>query len=428
MDRCDIEEVFLKIFIIIFAMANKCFGLIPVELQARTFDIGLILIFLAILYHLVFRRQTIELFSIPLSWLLIVYLLFVLSQAALASMNYGQTIINGVIAVRHEFYYLSFFLFLMVLETPEQIVKFMNALSILALVVFALALVNYFGPRIMFSEFEGTVSTRGGIERAPIPAMSLITLAYLWNMTAWAYPGDRLVQKWSSFLAVVFLGAPFLRQGRFRIFTISLSTLWVLVKGKRFNVIAGIGALFLAASVIASFTMETNIFVDVFVSGVEDATKVSGTAEDRVHMIELDLAVFREYPLMGSGLAAVRVNEENEARFIDLTRKMDLGYPHWLKFYGIAGMLWIAVFYLSLYIYYRKLVELAPPNFEVLPMFSSSYLIFLVVAFVSLNYFMFPDGVLTICLLCAILVRGTRPGFFSQRPVSAKGNLIKEVV
>lgn len=418
----------MQILLIIFVMANKFLNLVPVEVQTRTNDIGLVIMFLAIAYFLVFRRQTIELFSIPLSWLLIAYLFFMLSQSALASIYYGQNIVDGIIAVRHEFYYLSFFLFLMILDTPEKTLRFMNALSMLAVLVFCLSLINYFGPKIFFSQFDGKITMRGGIERTGIPAMSLVSLAYLWNMTYWAYPGKRGSNGMAGFLTIFFLGAHFMRQGRFRIISISIATLWVLIKGKQFKLIAGIGALFVTASIIASYTMENNIFLDVFMSAFEDAAEVSGTAEDRAHMLALDLAVFEEYPIMGSGLSAVRVNDDNESRFLDLTRKMDLGYSHWLKFYGITGMVWLAILYLTLYLYYRKLAIVTPAGYEVLPMFCSSYLIYLVVAFVSLNYFQFPDGVLTICLLCAILVRGTRPGFFAAESVNSKSKSSLEPV
>ena len=129
----------MQILLIIFVMANKFLNLVPVEVQTRTNDIGLVIMFLAIAYFLVFRRQTIELFSIPLSWLLIAYLFFMLSQSALASIYYGQNIVDGIIAVRHEFYYLSFFLFFFSFSVTSNFYYFCSfSLSVVSICTYAM--------------------------------------------------------------------------------------------------------------------------------------------------------------------------------------------------------------------------------------------------------------------------------------------------
>ncbi len=159
------------------------------------------------------------------------------------------------------------------------------------------------------------------------------------------------------------------------------------------------GVVGLCAVLIASYTMETNIFLNPFVSGVEDVTEQTGTAAGRSQQLETDIEVFKQYPYIGGGTSALGSDDPG---FANIARKTDLGYSHWLKHYGILGIAWLLLFLIMLFSYTRKLQKILPRDYRAIAAFSMSYLIFFTVSFVTLNHLMFRGSTLVMCLYCAI--------------------------
>lgn len=405
--------------IIILLCANDLFSLSPWELPVKPKDIGLVLICFGLAYQILSKRPNMALLSNAFTWLFLVYLLLVMTQVALAAINYDQSLLSGLSAVRQQFYYLSFFLFLFVLRTPEEIYNFMNILNVVALIVVVLAVVDYFGVKLFHSQFADEITIRSGIERAEIPAMSLISIVFLWNMARWSFPVEASSTRWSRMLAIVFLGAHFFRQSRVRLFSILVASLWQLVVRGKYTVLVGIGVVGLAAVLIASFTMETNLFLNPFVTGVEDVSEQTGTVVGRLAQLETDIEIFKEYPYFGGGTVALA---PDDGSFSNIARKADLGYTHWLKHYGMLGIAWLLLFLLTLFLYTRKLQKVLPSKYRAIAAFSSSYLIFFTVSFVTLNHLMFRDSILLMCLYCAILVRATHPEFYNGSSTKSFAN------
>ncbi len=151
-------------------------------------DIGLIMILLGLAHQIFIKRANLAIFSNAFTWLFLGYLILVMTQVALASINYDQTLIRGLQVIRHQFYYLSFFLFLLLLRTPEEICKLLNGLTIVALGCVILSIVEYSGFELFHHQFADIDKLRSGIVRADVPGMDLISLAYLWNVSRWSYP------------------------------------------------------------------------------------------------------------------------------------------------------------------------------------------------------------------------------------------------
>jgi hypothetical protein len=140
---------------------------------------------------------------------------------------------------------------------------------------------------------------------------------------------------------------------------------------------------------------------------VENVTEQTGSAEGRMLQLETDMAVFMEHPFFGSGTVALRADRTNlgMTELAAIARKADLGYSHWLKHYGILGIAWLVWFYLALWTHARRAEKILTKNYRALSAFGFSYLIFFVVSFVTLNHLMFDNSILTVCLVCAVLVR-----------------------
>ena len=111
---------------------------------------------------------------------------------------YQQPIIDGLIAARKQYYYLSFFLFAVLLSDRDRIRTTLDLLSLLALALFFLGLVNYFVHPIFNHKWAEGQGIRGGIVRGYIPGMQIIVLACIWQ----AY---KLVKTYQDFLHAVAL-------------------------------------------------------------------------------------------------------------------------------------------------------------------------------------------------------------------------------
>src|SRR5690606_24008960 len=176
---------------VVILCANEFFNLggwTHLEGRFNVRDVGNALIMLGVLVMVARRPNDIALRS-PMSVLIILFLFIVLFHVSLASFVYGQPIKAGLLSARHQFYYLSYFLFLMALNTPEKIERFLNMLTLLAVVIFFLSLVNYAGITIFVHKWGEGHGERFGVTRAFIPAMNVLGVAALWEFSKFAEKG-----------------------------------------------------------------------------------------------------------------------------------------------------------------------------------------------------------------------------------------------
>ncbi|MBK7167689.1 MAG: hypothetical protein IPH83_00060 [Gammaproteobacteria bacterium] len=107
-------------------------------------DLGLVLIFGGLGVILLNRNANFRNCLNIFGFFSLAYLLLVAAHASIAAFYYQQPIIDGLIAARKQYYYLSFFLFAVLLSDRDRIRSTLDLLSLLALVLFFLGLVNYF--------------------------------------------------------------------------------------------------------------------------------------------------------------------------------------------------------------------------------------------------------------------------------------------
>ncbi|PLW67045.1 hypothetical protein C0039_18685 [Pseudohalioglobus lutimaris] len=369
---------------------------------------GLLLIFAGIFYQYVIRRQSFSIFSSPFSWLFFAYLFLVLIQAPLASINFNQSVLNGLVAVRQQFYYLSFFLFISVLKTPSDVFKFMKILTILSVIALILAAIDTFGPNIVRNQFDmgdGVSKIRSSIAVPTVPALNLISVIFLWQVSIWSFATDKSTRFWGRFLTVFLAGAHVWQQGRWRLLSIVVAALSMLVLKRRIKLLFSLVLVGITAVVIAEYRMETNIFLNPFISGMETVKEQKGSAAARMRQLEVDLEIFEKYPYVGGGTLAIRVNESDFSyrRKEEISRKADLGYTHLLKHLGILGIVWLVFFYILLWVYTILGSKNLPPEHQSITAFGYSYLVYFIVSFVMENHLMFPHSIILVCLVAAIL-------------------------
>lgn len=369
-------------------------------------DLGNALVWLGVFCILITGRGK----AIPktaLTWLIPFYLFFVCIQIALGSLYYNQPLFSSVVGTRHQFYFLSYFLFLALLDSPDRIRAVLGAITIIALVAVALGLINYFEGTILHHKWAAGHGIRSGIERAYLPGMPIISFAFVWVFCRWGESPAK--NKRAGVLSAVLLAAHFFRQSRMRIIGALLVAIGLLISRRRYKALAASSVVGLVALVGVEFMMEENLVLSLFTSVSEDVEKDSGSWAGRVAQMDVAWEEFTKHPYLGSGASTLRADsqqfgygrEEIEA----LAAKADLGYMNWAKAYGIVGMLWLIAFFFMLFMRARKAIRRNGILNRDITSFGMTFLMFIVTTFVTLNHMMQAQSIILVCMSAAIIVR-----------------------
>ena len=152
----------------------------------RVSDVGIALIALGLLVYVLRSTDLRPLLNI-FTWYVFAYLLLVVAQASIASFKYSQSVLDGLIVARHQFYYLSFPLFLLALNDTEKIRKFMGVLTVAALVLIIASIINYFGLTLFYHHRAEGHGVRAGVIRAFIPAMGILVMTSVWQFSKYLH-------------------------------------------------------------------------------------------------------------------------------------------------------------------------------------------------------------------------------------------------
>jgi hypothetical protein len=160
--------------------------------------------------------------------------------------------------------------------------------------------------------------------------------------------------------------------------------------------------------------MKENILLSPFASATQEVNTGAGTWGARELQIAADLKEFKANPMFGSGLIAFRLSKKtglsvSEREVMEFkTANQDLGYYHWIKFYGVAGLIWLTLFFVQLLVKSRKAERTTSSENKALALFSMSYVGFVIVSYITLSHLTDPDGILLVCLTAVIIARLTR--------------------
>ena len=345
----------------------------------------------------------------PLSSLIIFYIFYICFQIGLGNFYYNQPIVKNILAIRHQFYFLSFFLFLQLLDSPERIRQLLNWISVLAVAALFLGLINYFGPTVLTHKWAEGQKVRSGIVRGFLPGMPIISFAAIWELTKWI---ERASESSYSFASGwLLLGAHFFRQSRMRLFGVIAVLVGMLIYKKRFKHLFVTVLIALISITLVNFFLPENLILNLFSEAAENVSEGSGSWRGRLVQLEIDFKEFMKHPIVGSGTSAIRVDLQSGNKTLNyemlyaLAYKADLGYSHWIKAYGLVGLIWLLAFFFFLWRFLRNTVRFSGDSDKDVITFAMSYLIFLIGTLITLNHVMFPPGIVLVCLLAAICVR-----------------------
>lgn len=364
-------------------------------------DIGMVILILSLIFNTI--TKGFDVYKNIFSILIAIFIVMVLIQIILANMNFGQSYIDGIIASRLQFTYLTYFLFAFCLKDARDIEKFLNIVSLIAIAAIFLGIVNYFFPGILSHKKLEITRYRFGVERIFIPAMPLISFAAIWEISKVATKKGKL----SVAFSIILIVAHFIRMSRMRTLGTMFILLLALVKGKRILIICIFASLFVISSITIVHFLPENVFEKTFSSSYEELAESSGTWKSRMLQMKFAFSEFKKRPIFGGGVGSLRnVDLQKNQYLFALSYKADIGYLAWLKAYGILGFIWLVTLLFSIF-YFIKKVGANNEN-KTVRTFIFNYFIFLVGTSVTLNHFMYPQGIILMCFLLGALYNLTR--------------------
>ncbi len=409
--------------LIIIALANDLFSLVPwahIHGVFNVADVGILLVMIGVAIIFI-RTKNLQIVANMYTILLMLLFLLVAIQASLASFNYGQSIINGLIGLRDYTYYLSFFLFLFLLDDTNKIRKFLDLLSYCALILIVLSIINYaISNPLFYNQWAGGHGVRSGITRAFIPAMDILTVSLLWQYSKWIEKSKD--GRYAGLLTGVIYSAHVFRQSRGRLLSVTAVMVGILILKARVKMLLFVIFIGLIAIVVINTYMEENILLSAFTSSAEDVAEGSGTWEPREIMLEQDLETFFKYPWFGGGTASLRQEPGtafDTAEFESLAAVDDLGYTRWLKSFGLAGVFWLLALCYFFFTRVRRADRLVQSKDRDIVLLVSSYFAYVLISFITLNHFMLSARFLIVVLCAAILIRINWDGTNKQSTIPA---------
>jgi hypothetical protein len=368
-------------------------------------DMGLVLIFIGVAYYLL-RGNIVRPLRNFFTWYTIFYLLLVTVQVSVAAFKYSQPISDGILVARTQLYYLSFPLFLLALDDLEKLKIFMTILSILALVIVALAMVNYFGVTVFSQRRAEGHGVRAGIVRAYIPSMHILVITALWQF--WGYLKKKQVFSLQLAVFLVTYGAIVFRQTRGRIIAVTTVLILMLIAERRFRTLvaaAAIAGVILIASMVMSD--EQNLLTYAFTSAYSDLTQGEGSWGNRMRQVQDSWEIFVRALFTGSGGLVIRGDQWLGTReLLTAARGSDLGYWVWLKYFGYPGFVYLTALVIGFYWYVVRCGRSCETGF--LGQFAAYHFLSILISLVTLNYLVHPDGIIMVCLTWAILVKAVQ--------------------
>lgn len=383
------------------------FYLIPFYHVAGVFninDVGIALIWIGLIAKLLSAKKgALSKLNNTYTWLIFVYLLFIAMQASFASINYGQNILDGLIRARLQLYYGSFFLFLFIFDTRKNLDRIMALLAVVSIILICLALVNYFGPIIFYHQWaEGHGSERSGIKRALMPGIGVILFAGFWYFIR--YLNEKRASIWPFIFFLLSYAAVIFKQTRGRIISLSITIIIVLIAKRKFKVFGTLAFVIILSGIIMNVTMENSILVNPFSSAYEETRQDTGTWGARQKQIELDWEIIKEHPFVGNGGMVLRQGSVTVSQGVAFAGYGgDLGYMHFIKFFGAAGLIWLIIFILVFYVNLKK-SRRDPETDKVMADFAGYMFIYMLIAEVTLDFFRDPQGILLLCMTLSILL------------------------
>ena len=397
---------------LVFLCVYQAFNLIPSTHIPGVFnitDIGLLLIFIGITVCIL-RASDLSMLNNVITWHVFAYLIYVLAHVGIAGIYYGYSVVGGLIGVRHQFFWLSFLLFMLAFEKSENFAMFLNIISYVVMVLIILSVVNYVGPTLFYHDWAEGQGIRLGVTRGFIPAMPLVSMAGIWEGAKFVFRDRGKLLNGGR--TILILAAHVFRMSRSRYIGV-MSILFVqMVAKKQFKLLLVLAFVMCVGIATLDAFLADDLILGLIQNTVEELVEGKGSWASRMPQIEKAFDDFQKYPIFGSGAVAIRITEglkitsdKQAEQVLLMVANRDLGFLVWLKLYGLVGVVWMTSFFLVLILKALRVAKRGKGNTQIMAVFGLSSLGFILITSINLNHYTLPAGCILVCLTAAAIMR-----------------------
>ena len=405
--------MYLIMTFILITSVNNFYFLFPwskIEGQFNTIDIGIVFLCIFIFFSFI-KSKNLKYLRNPFSLFIIVLIFMVLINIFYTKYRYNISYLNAIVASRYYLYYFSFFFFLIALDSPKGIKNVLNLMTYLSIILVALSVINYFGPVIFYHKWAEGHFERLGIKRAFIPNMSMVSFCTVWSFCE-MFSGSGKIGFSSGWKSIYLLAAHIFRQSRMRLLSVLFVFLLLSVHRAKSKKMLQTAVVIIASASIIFFVLGQNLLKNQITMTYEEIKEKKGTWGGRVLFMKTVFNELMKSPILGTGASAIRANPEayknlskNKLQlFHVLGKQTDLGYLNWLKNFGLVGLIWLIMFFVTLLRYGLRVIKYFKDENESLALFGLFYSIFIFVSFLTINHLGMSDGIFHLCFTAAVLV------------------------
>lgn len=421
-----ISKVFL---IFILVIIQEGFYLLPEEfvvLIPGVFRISDSMFFVLPVFLLIYINNILGIFHrFREETMLILFACFLVFLSPLmAWLFFDQPYLTGLLLMRHNLVYLTFFLFIMLFKTNSSIENILKLLTMLFFVYTIIVIVTKYFPDLGLINFpKGTnIIMRFGETRLRFPYENIPILLYCFNLSSILYPrkGKNIFNKAVS-LAFIFLLFYALLSTFTRIVVISLLfiTVYALYTSKRRilqYMAISLTIIFISVQLLSMAVSQGGIpFIEE--SKLGKIVLQTGKLEPesgRMFQVSMYVNNFIKSPFLGVGNIASGKYDEERDNYMRSYRKYgifnntDIGYLKMAAENGLVGITWVVWFYS--YIYRQSKQTLAKalalgdePVAEAVARGLRYFLIYLAISGLTLPHFVVYNRIPALVLALAIM-------------------------
>lgn len=387
------------------------------------FFIFLPILFVAILVYF----RTLKRFGEESLLVLAICALMLLSPL-MAQIFFDQPYMKGLVLVRQNFFWLSFFVYILLLRDIDGVEKAINLLTALVgIYVLALVLTKFF-PKLGLIHYDSKFYNKSGSlirfgdYRLFFPYSSVPIYFYCITLARLLHPriGETRLRKafWLAFVLIVFY-AILSTYTRILVSSLLIVTVFALITSKQrmFQWTAAALTLAFVSSLVLSkafFDGEIPIIGETKLARM--VLKVDTLQREQGREFQMDMYVnqFKRSPFTGVGNISTRKDTEEEIGTLTTFRKYgffngsDLGYMKVIGESGLAGLAWILWFFAYFFRRSRQTLVKATllgtvPTAQTIARGHLYFFIYLIFTGVTLPHFVLPQGIAIVALSLAVL-------------------------
>jgi hypothetical protein len=352
----------------------------------------------------------------------------VLISPLMADIFFGQSYLTGLLLIRHNLSYLTFFMFVLLLRPYDDLDRLLRLLSILmGLYIIALLLTKFFPGLELVHYQKGYYEEMGsavrfGEFRLFFPYADFAVLLYCITLSRLLY-APKTDSGWRKFWEFAFIllvaYASLSTFTRILVFSLLPVTVFALFFSPR--PLLRYAAIFMVLVFVSAHMLNLG-WSSSGVSFIESSKlgkmlfKSSGLDEEvgRKFQLRVCMENFIKSPIVGVGtLASGKFSEDREApmrtyRKFGFFLVGDLGYPRIAAEWGLLGLAWVIWFYWYLYRRSRETLAAAlkrgdAPEAEAVARGMRYFLIFLFITGFTIPTFIYMEGIPVIILALALM-------------------------